>query len=177
MTKWTLLLAIAPVLAACTTADRNAPAKGVTPAPMVNLPRYMGDWHVIANIPYFAEKNCFGSIERYKLLPDGRIDTVFLAKKGGLDGKPFEARSVAHVTNPKNNAEWQIRFLGRVVRIPLTILYVSPDYQSAAVATPDRKLAWIFSRERTISPADYAKAVEVLKTNGIPTEKLALVPQ
>ena len=175
--KWTLLLAMAPMLAACLASGRNSGPKAVAPAPSVDLPRYMGDWHVIANIPYFAEKNCFGSIERYKLLPDGRIDTVFLAKKGGLDGKPFKARSVAHVTNPKNNAEWQIRFLGGLVRIPLTILYVSPDYQFAAVATPDRKLAWIFSRERTIPPADYAEAKKILEQNGIPVENLAFVPQ
>ena len=102
---------------------------------------------------------------------------MFLAKKGGLDGKPFEARSIAHVINPKTNAEWQVRFLGGLVRIPLTILAVAPDYRYSVVATPDRKLAWIFARERTLSPADYAAAEEVLKKNGIATEKLARVPQ
>ena len=40
----------------------------------VDLPRYMGDWYVIANIPYFAEKNCYDSIESYALRPDGAID-------------------------------------------------------------------------------------------------------
>jgi apolipoprotein D and lipocalin family protein len=27
----------------------------------VNLPRYMGRWYIIANIPYFAEHDFFGS--------------------------------------------------------------------------------------------------------------------
>ena len=41
--------------------------------PKVDLARYMGDWRVIAVIPYFAEKNAFDSIESYALRPDGKI--------------------------------------------------------------------------------------------------------
>src|SRR6478735_6983345 len=33
----------------------------------VDLHRYAGDWRVIANIPYFAERGCVDSIESYRL--------------------------------------------------------------------------------------------------------------
>ena len=39
----------------------------------VDLARYMGDWYVIANIPYFAEKGCFDSVESYALRADGEV--------------------------------------------------------------------------------------------------------
>ena len=47
------------------------------PVAHVDLPRYMGDWYVIANIPYFAEKGCVDSIESYAARPDGDIDKTY----------------------------------------------------------------------------------------------------
>lgn len=136
----------------------------------------MGDWHVIANIPYFAEKDCYNSLETYRLTPDGKVDTVFTARKGGFDGK-LEAGNVATVTDPGTNARWTASFLGGLVKVKLVILEVSPDYRFAAVATPDAKLAWIFSRGPTLPQADYDAAVAVLKRNGVDVSKLAKVPQ
>ncbi|MFZ4680959.1 MAG: lipocalin family protein [Terrimicrobiaceae bacterium] len=149
----------------------------VVPAPAVDLPRYMGDWFVIANIPYWAEKDCYGSIERYRLQSDGLIDTTFLARKGGFQGKQLEAKSVARVTDKKSNARWQVLFLGGLIKVPLVILDVTPDYRSAVVVTPDRKLAWIFHRDPVMPARDYEAAVAVLKAGGIDVSRLVRVPQ
>jgi len=149
----------------------------VVPAPAVDLPRYMGDWFVIANIPYWAEKDCYGSIERYRLQSDGLIDTTFLARKGGFQGKQFEAKSVARVTDKQSNARWQVLFLGGLIKVPLVILDVTPDYRSAVVVTPDRKLAWIFLRDPVMPARDYEAAVAVLKAGGIDVSRLVRVPQ
>lgn len=46
-----LLLLPALILAGCTTMNQP-PLRTV---PYVDLDRYLGDWHVIANIPYFLE--------------------------------------------------------------------------------------------------------------------------
>jgi apolipoprotein D and lipocalin family protein len=154
-----------------------AHAPRVTPAPKIDLPRFMGDWHVIANIPYFAEKDCFNSLETYRLTAEGKVDTVFTARKGGFDGKLMKATNVATVTDPGTNARWTASFFGGLIKVKLVILAVSPDYRSAAVATPDAKLAWIFSRGPTLSQADYDAAVAVLKRNGVDVSKLARVPQ
>ena len=147
------------------------------PAAQVDLQRYMGDWFVVANIPYWAERDCYGSIERYLLLPDGQIKTTFLAHKGGFDGKLMEVKSKARVLNPPNNARWQVAFLGGLAKVRMTILSVAPDYRYAVVATPDRSKAWILSRTRTLPTADYEAAAEVLRKNGIAPSLLRPVPQ
>lgn len=154
-----------------------ASVPSVTPAARVDLPRYMGDWHVIANIPYFAEKDCYNSVETYQLTKDGRVDTVFSARKGGFDGKPFKAGNIATVTDPGINARWTASFLRGIVKVKLVILAVADDYRYAVVATPDAKLGWIFARGSKLSEADYAAAVAVLKRNGVDVTKLARVPQ
>jgi len=54
----------------------------------VDLPRYMGDWYVIANIPYFAEKNCY-SIESYAVGHPSRRYGWIMARKQSLDDEIY----------------------------------------------------------------------------------------
>ena len=74
------LLAAATLLTGCATS--HPPLRTVS---HVDLPRYMGDWRVIANIPYFAEKDCVDSIESYALRPDGKIANSFRFRKKTFD--------------------------------------------------------------------------------------------
>ncbi len=152
-------------------------SSAVVSAPHVDLSKYMGDWHVISNIPYWAEKDCYGSLESYRLQPDRRIATTFSYRKGGFDQPLKKTKSVARVTNDQTNAEWTVLFLGGLVKVPLVIVAVPADYRYAAVATPDGKLAWIFSRQPTLSPLDYTAAEAALKMQGIDTSRLVRVPQ
>ena len=50
-------LAVAAV-AACATSKPTMPA-----VPQVDLPRFMGDWYVIAHIPSFPEREAYNAIE------------------------------------------------------------------------------------------------------------------
>jgi len=59
----TLLLSV--LLAACSgTGMREMPLSANL---TIDLPRYMGEWHVIANIPYFAENGKVASRDVYRL--------------------------------------------------------------------------------------------------------------
>ena len=54
-------------------------AMNSTPMPTVakvDLPRFMGPWHVIANIPTFIERDAYNAVESYQLDPDGSIATT-----------------------------------------------------------------------------------------------------
>src|SRR5690349_10889824 len=56
-------------LSGCASMGLNSGPRPLRPVPYVDLPRYMGGWYVIANIPYFAEKDCHDSVEGYVLRP------------------------------------------------------------------------------------------------------------
>ena len=79
------------ILSGCVSMDglRSRPLR---PVPHVDLQRYMGGWFVIANIPYFAEKDCFDSVEGYALRPDGRIDNKFACREKSF-GAPMQPKS------------------------------------------------------------------------------------
>ncbi len=147
------------------------------PVPHVDLPRYMGDWRVIANIPYFAEKNCFDSIESYALRPDGDIDNWFSCRKKSFDA-PMKriSTALAVVDDKSSNALWHVRFF-KIIPIKYVILAVDPNYQWAVVGHPSRNYGWILARAPRLDDATYQRALEVLGAQGYDTSRFKKVPQ
>jgi len=84
---------------------KKAPLKT---AQHVDLPKYMGDWRVIANIPYFAERGCFDSVESYKLNSDGTITNWFTFRKKSFAAEPGKVTAKIKVLNHETNAEWRV---------------------------------------------------------------------
>ncbi|MEP7247761.1 MAG: lipocalin family protein [Gammaproteobacteria bacterium] len=167
-----VLVALASLSAGC--ASMKEPLKTVQ---HVDLPRFMGDWYVIANIPYFAEKNCFDSIESYALRPDGDIDNWFTCRKKSFDA-PLErqANALAKVTDKASNAVWSVRFL-KVISVKYLVLDLDPEYQWVIVGHPSRRYGWIMARSKTMSEPIYQILLKKLADQGYDTAKFEKVPQ
>ncbi|MDR3531284.1 MAG: lipocalin family protein [Rhodopila sp.] len=163
-------LLLAAGLTAC------APSAPMAVASNVDIGRFMGKWYVIANIPYFAEAGAVGSYDAYKLLPDGRIDTVFGYHDKDFSGPEKFASSVATVEPDSNNAKWQVSFFWPL-SFSYRILYVDPDYQTAAIGYPNRSLGWVFSRSPTMDDAHYQGMLEHFRRQGYDITQFRRVPQ
>ena len=154
-------------------------ANGKTPIPPVDnvdLPRFMGDWYVIANIPTFLERESYDAVETYELRDDGKIQTTFRQRKGSFDAKIDTMRPVGTVREGTNNAVWGMQFVWPI-KAEYVIVYVDEDYSQTIIGRSARDYAWIMARTPQISDADYAAHVERLKTLGYDTSKLMRVPQ
>src|SRR5262245_15087116 len=149
----------------------------VQTVPHVDLPRYMGDWYVIANIPYFAEKNCVDSIESYALRSDGDIDNWFTCRKKSFDA-PLErkANALARVENKDSNAEWRVRFF-KVISVKYLVLDLDPGYQWVAVGHPSRRYGWVMARSKTLDEKTYDGILKRLTEQGYDVSKFQKVPQ
>jgi apolipoprotein D and lipocalin family protein len=145
--------------------------------PHVDLPRYMGDWYVIANIPYFAEKNCYDSVESYALRADGDIHNWFTCRKGSFTA-PMKRKvdTLAKVTDKSTNARWQVRFF-KVIRVQYLIIDLDPQYQWVVVGHPSRRYGWIMARTRTMAPDLYRQILGRLGEQGYDAGKFERVPQ
>lgn len=170
--RW-LALPLVLALAACAgPGARRAPLEA---APSVDLPRFMGTWHVIAHVPYFFEKGKVATRDEYRLREDGRIDNDFVFKKRfGEEDQRW--RGISTVVPGSGGARWKVQFVWPF-STELVVLHVDQDYQGAALATPDRKLAWVFGRAPTMDPARYDALVGKLAQQGVDTAQLQLVPQ
>lgn len=145
--------------------------------PHVDLPRYMGDWYVIANIPYFAERHCFDSVESYALRSDGDIDNWFACRDGSFEA-PMKRKvdALAKVQDKTSNAVWRVRFF-KVISVQYLIVDLDPDYQWVAVAHPSRRYGWIMSRSRTLPEPVYQAILHRLADQGYDSGRFAKVPQ
>jgi apolipoprotein D and lipocalin family protein len=168
---WGGLVVAALALAGCATTQ--PPLRTVT---HVDLNRYLGNWYVIANIPYFLENGKVASYDTYSLRPDGRMNNTFTFRKGGFDAPEKSWHGIAWVVNHDSNAEWKVRFLWPFSTTYL-VLELDSDYQWAVVGTPGRNLLWVLARQRHLSAITYGEILHRIGLQGYDTNCLALVPQ
>lgn len=169
------MLATLAALPGCASSGRGT-AQPLRTVPHVDLNRYMGDWYVIANIPYFAEKDCVGSVESYALRPDGKIDNWFTFRKGSFDAPQKKFTALAMVKNHTTNAEWRVRFFG-LVTADYLVLDLDPQYRWTVVGHPSRNYGWIMARTKTLPAATYDGILQRLKAAGYDPARFAKVPQ
>lgn len=157
--------------AGCTSAG-----KPVAAVEHVDLPRYMGDWYVIAHIPSRIERNVYNAIESYTLRPDGRIQTVFRYRNGSFDAKLKTMKPVGTVTPGTGNAVWGMQFIWPI-KAEYVIGTLDANYTQTVVVRSARDYAWIMARTPVIPQADYDRHVARLRELGYDISKLRRVPQ
>ncbi len=166
-----LLILVAFSLTGCATSPTS-----VHTVPHVDLKRYLGNWYVIANIPYVLEKGKVATYDTYSMRPDGRMDNVFTFRKGSLTAPEKSWHGVAWVANHESNAEWKVRFLWPLYSTYL-VLELDPEYRWAVVATPGHKLLWVLARQRHLDDTTYAEILQRIAAQGYDPKRLAKVPQ
>ncbi len=173
-----MALVAACVVGAC--ANTTAQVDGETRAPFrlatVDLPRYMGRWYIIANIPYWGERDFVATRAEWKLRDDGTIDDSFFGRKGSFTAQETTHEFTDTVVPGSGNAHWKVR-LFFPVSVSQYTLYVDPEYRYTVLGYGDRSLGWIFARERTIPDATYRELLGKLAEQGYDVSKFRKVPQ
>ncbi|NBD96222.1 MAG: lipocalin [Gammaproteobacteria bacterium] len=142
----------------------------------VDLERYMGQWYVIANIPYFGERGNVAGRAIYRMREDGRIDDIYRYRDGSFDAPEEEMTGVAWVIDEETNAEWKVQFYWPI-RFGYYIIGLDDDYQWTVVGHPSREYAWIMAREPALSDARYETLLDLLESRGFDASQLRKVPQ
>jgi apolipoprotein D and lipocalin family protein len=169
-----LLLALS--LAACATDPESSAMKTpLTLVPHVDLPRFMGDWYVIANIPTWFEKGAHNAKESYQLAPDGTIPTTFTFNADAFDGTAKRYHSKGYVLDSAN-ATWGQQYVWPF-KADYRISYLSPDYSETVITREKRDYVWIMARTPTIPEADLARLIAFVGSQGYDTAKIRRVPQ
>jgi apolipoprotein D and lipocalin family protein len=142
----------------------------------VDIPRFMGDWYVIANIPTSVEKGAHNAIESYRLDRDGTIATTFTFYKDAFNG-PFKKYTPrGFIQDTTTNATWGMRFIWPI-KAEYLITYLNESYTQTVIARNKRDYVWIMARTPTIPEDDYNRIVADLSAQGYDITRLQKVPQ
>jgi apolipoprotein D and lipocalin family protein len=167
----TALLLWAPLLlAGC--ASTQLPPDAPELVEQVNLERYSGLWYQVGRYPHwFQGGECRLSTARYTLRDDGRINVRNDCWADQVDGR--STQSVTAVARPmdESNAWPRVRFYN-LFPANYLIIELSPDYEWAAVSTPDAESLWILSREPALPESTYAMILDRLAARGYTREDM-----
>ncbi|MEQ1582034.1 MAG: lipocalin family protein [Steroidobacteraceae bacterium] len=167
------LLLLLGFLTGCSTMPAQAPLQTVR---SVDLPRFMGDWYIIASIPTFIEKDAYAGIESYALNADGTVDTTFTFRKGSLDGPQKRYTPKGFIVDSQTNATWGMRFIWPI-KAEYLILDLAPDYSTTIIGRNKRDYLWIMARTPLLPDEQYAALVRKAEGFGYDASLIRKVPQ
>jgi len=167
-----LLLVLGLLLTACSSHDM----KPIRIEPSVDIPRFMGDWYVIANIPTFIEDEAYNAMESYELIGEQKVATTFTFNKGGFDGPLKEYNPVGFIRDDPSNAVWGMQFIWPI-KADYRIVYVDEDYSQTIIGRKQRDYVWIMARSPEIPEEEYDKLLGIVREQGYDLDKVRKVPQ
>lgn len=173
MSRLILIIALMAV-----TLSAGAAALPNQPVELMNLQRYTGQWHEIAHLPLYFQRQCTDRITAtYRINPDGTIAVHNACRTS--DGSMDSADGVARKTDGPAGA-LKVRFApGWLGWLPWVwadywVIELDPDYQWAVVGSPSKKYLWILSR----SPEMDGQLLQNLRSRaeqrGYPIDKLVI---
>jgi len=142
----------------------------------VDLPRFMGDWYVIANIPTWIERGAHNAVETYRLDDDGSIATTFTFREDGFDGPQKRYTPRGFVRDRESNAVWGMQFVWPFEG-DYRIIHLADDYSVTVIGRNKRDYVWLMAREPQLAPERYAEAAAVIADAGYDVRLLQRVPQ
>jgi apolipoprotein D and lipocalin family protein len=142
----------------------------------VDLPRFMGPWYVLANIPTFIERDAWNAVESYELKPDGHIATTFTFNKGSATGPVRRYHPDGKVVPGTGNAVWGMQFLWPI-RAEYRIFHLDKDYTRVIIARTARDYLWIMARTPAIPEAELQQLIALAGAAGYDTKRVQRVPQ
>ena len=141
----------------------------------VDQDKFSGEWYIVSNIPYFAEKGKVASKAIYKRKGPNSFDDIFESKDGAFD-KPID-RIVGKATSLNaENTKWRSTFYW-LISFEFEVLYVDEDYTTMVLGHRSRDYGWVMSRTKTVSQDTINRAMSVFTKNGYDITKFELVPQ
>ncbi len=166
-----VVLGVAMLMAGC-----GASLPPLKTVERVDLPRFMGDWYVVANIPTWIEEGAHNAVESYRLDPDGTIATTFTFRKGGFDGPRKTYNPRGFVRDRSSNSVWGMQFIWPI-KAEYLIIYLNDSYTQTVIGRNKRDYVWIMARTPVIPEPDYRKILEELASAGYDTGRIQRVPQ
>jgi apolipoprotein D and lipocalin family protein len=148
------------------------------PVKQLDLKRYLGQWHEIAHLPMFFQRQCVDTITAtYSTLPNGQVGVhnACRTRNGEMDASDGVARTT-HAAAGALEVRFAPSWLDWVpwVWADYWVLDVDPDYRWAVVGSPSRKYLWVLSRDPHMQRAQFEALRHRAAERGYPIEKLVM---
>ncbi|MEM9620374.1 MAG: lipocalin family protein [Pseudomonadota bacterium] len=140
----------------------------------LDLPRFMGKWYVIANIPTVFERDAYAATEEYRWLGEQKVATTFRYRKGSLDAEWREMNPTAFVDEQRPGV-WKMQFVWPF-KADYRVMYVDDAYTVAIVGREKRDYVWLMARSPQMDAAALDASIERIAQAGYDITQLRMIP-
>ena len=161
-------------LIGCATKPPLPTAKNFKPA------EYVGEWHEIARLPNFFERDLVAAKATYGLLPSGDVSVFNEGLKADGERTEIRGKAVQAGDTPDGEAKLEVRFdvfPASLFAGDYWILDLNDAHTRAIVGSPNRKFLWLLSKDPNSRPDDFSGGIERMKTHGFAMDELIVNPK
>lgn len=141
---------------------------------------YAGEWHEIARLPNFFERDLVAAKATYRLLPDGNVSVFNEGLKADGQRTEIRGKAVAVGNTPNGEAKLKVRFdvfPASLFAGDYWILDLNDEHTRAIVGSPNRKFLWLLSKNPNSRPDDFSDGIARMKTHGFAIDELVVNPK
>ena len=138
----------------------------------LNLTRFMGDWHVLADIATPFDRNAVKPLETYKLAPGGVVETTYSYREGSPEG-PLRERNLKAFVSAESPAIWGMQIFWPV-KAEYRVVYLDAAYQTTIIGRTKRDFVWVMARTPAIDPETFATLMKTVQTLGYDLSQLRI---
>jgi apolipoprotein D and lipocalin family protein len=157
-------------------------AQPLPTVPVIDLPRYLGNWFEIAKFPNWFQRKCVAKTRaEYSLRSDGSMQVTnrCTLASGKVDEAIGTARQMGSASSPKLQVRFAPDWLSMIPAVwgDYWIVALDENYQWVAVSEPQREYLWVLSRTPRMDPRTYGDLLIRLSSLGLDVQKLELTAQ
>ena len=138
----------------------------------LELNRFMGDWHVLADIATPFDRNAVMPLERYRLNNDNVVETIYQYREGTAEG-PLRERHIKGFVSKQSNAIWGMQVFWPI-KADYRVVYLDEDYQTTIIGRIKRDFVWIMARSPTIGNERFETLLARVSALGYDTNDLRI---
>ena len=138
----------------------------------LDLDRFMGQWHVLADISTPFDRDAFVPLESYTRVGQNIVETVYSYREGNSTG-PLRERHLKAFVSDESNAVWAMQIFWPI-KAEYRVVFVDPDYQTTIVGRTKRDFVWVMSRAPEISAPALTSLLQRTQALGYDLSKLRL---
>ena len=138
----------------------------------LDLDRFMGQWHVLADISTPFDRDAFVPLESYTRVGQNIVETVYSYREGKATG-PLRERHLKAFVSDESNAVWAMQIFWPI-KAEYRVVFVDPDYQTTIVGRSKRDFVWVMSRAPEISEPALTALLQRTRALGYDLSKLRL---
>ena len=136
----------------------------------LELNRFMGDWHVLADIATPFDRNAVMPLERYRLNNDNVVETIYQYREGTAEG-PLRERHIKGFVSKQSNAIWGMQVFWPI-KADYRIIQLDPEYQVTMIGRNKRDYLWIMARDYPLPQSELNQLMDYARTVGYDTSTL-----